>query len=171
MLLLIGSQPVGYRHAHAGGDELHHHSGCELCQHHNHDEDCHDEDWHDDGCHAQADDEADHEEADHEEQLLAGSTWHVHLTFLGWSLCIPGEDVPHDHDPEGPSVESVLIVSEPFVANNGPSVATRYDIPSQAFLALPVRPEHEQLAKRPPPVTSPPLCDVARRELTGVLLI
>jgi len=134
------------------------------------------QDWHDDDCHAQADDEAghdeaDHDEADHEEQLLAGSISHFHLTFLGLSLCIPGEDVPHDHDSENPSVESLLLVNEPFAGNNGPSAATRYDYPSQTFLTLPVRPEREQLAKRPPPVASPPLCDVARHELTGVLLI
>jgi len=156
VLLLIGSQPVGYRHAHAGGDELHHHDGCELCQHLNHDEDCHDEF----DC-----------EADHEEQLVAGSTSHVHLTFLGMSLCIPGEDVPHDDGSESLSVESLRIVCEPFVANDGPSVAVRYDLSSQTFLALPVRAEREQLAMRLPPVTFPPLCDVARHELTGVLII
>jgi len=172
VLLFIGSQPVGYRHAHAGGDEHHHHDhheGCNLCQHLNHDEDRHDEDRHDEDCDAHAESDC---EVDHEAQLVAGSTSHVHLTFFGFSLCIPGEDVPHDDDnSEIPSVESLLVACKPYVAHDASRVAARCDLPSQTLLALPACPELEQLAKRSPPVTSPPLCDVARHELTGVLLI
>ncbi len=122
--------------------------------------------WHTEDCDAESDCEV-----GHEEQLVTGLIPHVHLTFLGFSLCIPGEDIPLDDGSENSSLELLLVACKPLVAHDTSRDTARDDLPSQTLLALPVCPEREQLTRRPPPVTSPPLCDVARHELTGVLLI
>lgn len=151
----------GFSHRHAGGGESHSHrahatADCEYSHdHHN--------------CrrHGHVPPE---QAIEHEPDVLAGSELHVHLCILGFDVSLPPSDDSEHQDAEivtlldhgsllVPVVTRDLPAFEPLVRQLI-AIALTGDVPGNT---------HDQVGHAL--VSTPPPCDCARLERSGVLLI
>ena len=153
----------GFSHRHAGGDESHsHRAHATVDGGHSHD---HDDCRH----HSHVPPE---QAIEHEPDVLAGSELHAHLWILGFDLSLPPSDGSEHQDQD---TEFVTLLGQgnmpfPVVTRHLPAfellllqlnaVALTGDVPIDTFDRI----GHAQ-------VSTPPLCDCARFERSGVLLI
>ena len=165
LVLTWGTVPPGIQHAHVGGsDSTHRHDHCHEVAHH---------DSHDHGSHHHDSHGEDHKHATVSDVcVLSDFVAHVHLRWLGIQLSLPVPEDPADGD-AGDSVPVVIVLSVDQTVpptGAGPSF-------SRVFLAAICAPSADvvrPLAPIPRPpnlVMSIPLCDSARLERSGVLLV
>lgn len=165
-VLVSGSKPVAMRHAHADGDIPHAHGryACEhprsrVAHHRGHDHHHHDGD----------------EAHDAVLSLGAGAVvWHVHVWVLGFELTWP---VSPDSQTEDEAPEPVIVsLAESELLPPGLSPA-KYGVVSDECLPAKLADNSGFLRsdRRIQPAedwpSSPPLCDTARHERSGVQLI
>ena len=107
-------------------------------------------------------------------ETLPGHKLHVHLRFFGFDLTIP-DSSDGDSDRGTRLVDEagtlVRIVDDPLPDHGRAmdwfgELALAIQLPCIGDVPTPV-----PILALPPPVTSPPLCDAARHERSGVLLI
>lgn len=160
LLLVNGIGTHGFHHAHARGEESHSHAskGVEAPKHaapgHSHCDHHRGEQSHGNVC-----------------DLAAGAILHTHISLFGIDLSIPHSDDSRDDDEENHS--SVFVRTHDNCANL--LVARSLDIDHLRTLALIATCRdavgNPVAALTLPQVLSTPLCDSARFERSGVLLI
>ncbi len=156
-IVLVGSvTPPGVRHSHADGERPHDHS-------HRHDHHGHVHHWHG---HTHS-----HHFSDHQDSSEPASA-HVHFWVFGWIVTIPSSSAPGDSEGDDSDCTKLIYLVQTDQANrqhnqvwdkcllDSQTAVTEYD--AARLQTLPVR---------SPPVKTPPLCDSARFERSGVLLI
>ena len=160
LVLAWGFVPPGFEHAHAGGgDSDHQHDECREVAHH----DSHDHDT-DDGHHEHA--------TETDVTLLVDHVLHLHWRLLGVELSVPVSVEPADGDDEDTVPPPVVRVTNEIVpaTQAGPLFGRVLLVASCAPSADVVR-NLEPIPRPPNLVTSIPLCDSARLERSGVLLV
>ncbi len=159
LVLAWGIVPPGVQHVHAGGsDPTHGHGERDEMAH--------------DGSH---DHESDHEHHDHamvtDLSLLADYVLHLHWRLLGVEFSMPMPEKPVDDD-EGTVPPAVVRVmnEEGLTMQTGPSFG-RVMLAVTCTPSADVVQKLEAVPRLPNLVTSIPLCDSARLERSGVLLV
>ncbi len=160
LVLAWGIVPLGFQHAHAGGNKpTHIHDKCREMVHH----DSHDHES----------DEEHHEHAtDSNVSLLADYVLHLHWRLLGVEFSMPVSEEPVEDDVDGDAVPSAIVrmISEIVPATQaGPSLGRVLLAVTCTSNADVVR-NSDPVPRPPNLVTSIPLCDSARLERSGVLL-
>ncbi len=161
--------PPGVRHAHGGVGN--------WFAHHEHDQpnqlDTANCDWHGEDVHHRHD--SARAEAPRTPTLSAlDEIWHWHLTLLGIDFTLPEPNGPAGdrHDPRPDQMVTVRAAND-FLPNV--QGRTGFDRPSISSDCLALHPDDVTallaVAESPPPVTTALLCDSARFERSGVLLV
>jgi hypothetical protein len=168
-LVVCGSMPPGMCHAHADGDRPHrhdsgHHHAADFDHGHAHYEMDH-PDHH-------ASHECSHE---HKDAVITEAVPHVHMNFFGFDWTLPISE-PNSSDGRGEDSHELLFVA--VAADQPASVRTVSHSPNDLSLLSFTHPSsagiaigEDQFSMKPTEACSIPLCDSARRERTGVLLI
>lgn len=142
-VLWIGTPFAEYEHAHTEGQAPHSHS---RDGDHNH---CHE---HGDPCHG-------HDQHD------ASFEWHTHIRLLGFDISLPGSEPDSDHS------ESTIAIA---LGQQCPPPATfvlnPFSALSQATMSSADAVHFNVGIRSSTSVISPPLCDIARHERSGVQL-
>jgi hypothetical protein len=160
-LLVVNSVGAyGYHHAHAGGDESHSHGGDAIVTHECDSHTC-----------PEHDDHSRENPNEGETRLASATIAHAHFSFFGFELSIPDSDDSRQHDDDPRSMTFVSLGDDCEVV-----VSARYaDIELLRTLSLTAY--NSDVAATPtaepstPQVLSKCLCDSARFERCGVLLI
>jgi hypothetical protein len=160
LVLAWGFVPPGFEHAHAGGgDSDHQHDKCREVSHH--------------GSHHHDTDDGHHEHATETDvTLLVDQVLHLHWRLLGVKLSVPVPVAPADGDDEDTVPPPVVRAMNEIVpaTQAGPSLGRAFLAGICAPSADVVR-DLEPIPRPPNLVTSIPLCDSARLERSGVLLV
>ncbi len=144
VLLAFGLLFLGvpaWKHAHPGGDQPHGH----LHEHDLHEHDLHEHDL-------------------HEHEGAGESQWHLHVALFGVEFTLPAEP---DNDDADAGELSYLIAAPATLTVAQASVSL---VPSAVSLNT-ARPLQLLPHFRPKPASAAPLCDAARHERSGVLLV
>jgi len=175
LAVLISGSQAGFRHAHAGGDAPHTHGSDgdpHVSSHcHNHDNHCHEGSGHGHRHPHQHPGEMEMPAAD---ATIEPVTAHVHVWLLGFQFTLP---VPRGSETEDEGSQPILIslASGEFV--QAPCLSPKNDCAGNLCLTpsllrnegfLPPELSCRSAESRP---SSPPLCDTARHERSGVQLI
>ncbi len=160
LVLAWGLIPQGVQHAHEGGIDLtHRHGACDEVAHH--------------ASHCRDSSEGHHEHATEFNVVsLRGSTTHLHWRLLGLEFSMPRPEAPTDGGEDRGMVPTTIVRTVHQLAS-GAWVGPLSDraLPLAAVPAsLAVVDESTAAGVSATAATSIPLCDVARRELCGVLL-
>ena len=150
-VLAAGLMPPAVMHSHSASDQPYHSHAADDC----HADDAH---WHAAHSHAQP-----------------GKPCHLHLVFLGFTLTLPVPVSPRTDSPE-PGLVDVPVVLVRLIADPLPTQTVEADHWASDTAAACTSDcdcvdVTSGLSRAAPPFTSPFLCDRARRERSGVLLI
>ena len=159
LVLAWGVVPPGFEHAHAGGHSDHQHDKCREVSHH--------------GSHHHDTDDEHHEHAAESDATgLVDCVLHFHWRLLGVEFSMPVPTEPADGDDEGTVPPAVVRMTSEIVpaTQAGPAFGRVLLAASCAPSADVVR-NLEPIPRPPNLVTSVPLCDSARLERSGVLLV
>jgi hypothetical protein len=162
LVLAWGFVPPGFEHAHAGGDSDHQHDQCREVSHH--------------GSHHHDADDEHHEHAaepeDTDGTLLVEFALHFHWQLLGVEFSMPVPTEPADGDDGGPVPPVVVrVMSEIVPATQAGLAFGRALLAANCAPSADVVRNLEPIPRPPNLVTSIPLCDSARLERSGVLLV
>ena len=158
-LLANGSGGHGFGHSHVGGDDSHSHADEPTVAH-----DC--------GTHKCSHRHSNADEHPHEVEIqwTLASIFHTHLNLFGFDFSVPASDNPHDDD-ESRSSMWICLVDDSAV------VLTARTIDIDLLRTLSLKPSADDVTGSAaatfttPQVPTAPLCDSARFERSGVLLI
>ena len=159
-ILLGGTVPPGVCHSHEGGALPHRHDGRRVVRH-----DGDDRHQHEPAGHAHA----------HDESLVSERAPHVHLNVFGFEITLPipdrARDDGQDQQANGPSLVAVVSDSPAIVGQN-------LNTSSSLLLPPAASPDSFGCARydcnhsvKSAEACAIPLCDSARRERTGVLVV
>jgi hypothetical protein len=161
LLLAPGTLPLGLAHAHPGADRPHHHhaeDGFVDADHHDDHDDHEDHQWGEDLGPA----------------LESASTSHVHFSWLGFDLTLPGPPGGGEPDDPGTTATTPALIGTldaPTGGTMGPlSWLAPWLLATHPFAWSGPPPAPCRPRLRPPSNPSPPLCDSARHERSGVQL-
>ncbi len=159
--------PLALRHSHVGGDASHRHESASAATHKHEHEHSHST------RHSHRDAVARHVHGDEATQVSGSPVEHRHVVWVGfvWTMPTPVSDPSGSRDPIAATVgQWILLSSEVTLPNDcqdaASFVAADLAIPSRLEPRLTVRPI---LRLDEPPVSL--LCDTARRERSGVLVV
>ena len=159
LVLAWGVVPPAVRHSHEGGADVNHRH--EVAAHHGHEHHghSHDEDWHPGGAKVSA-------------SVLRGLVVHLHWSFLGLDFSVPLSDDEQSKDGRQaatPAVVRLVDFAPAPTLDTGHSLSIAPVIVALSSLeaALVQAPSLAGFERR----QSAPLCDRARRERSGVLLV
>lgn len=161
MLLGATFAPPAIRHAHLPSEgDISHSRGAD--HHHSHRHDAHD---------ASPIPSAD--PSLHFADVLGGHWWHLHFHLLGIDFTFPE---PGSGGNDGESPENLNVLTLAAGQQWLPSHSVRLNwiedlVPPSASSSLGDAAPMQVVVFTPPPVSSAPLCDTARRERSGVLLV
>ena len=161
LVLAWGIVPPGVLHTHAGGDDsTHRYSNA-----------------HEVACHDSHDHDSDDEHHDHatlpDVSLLADSVVHLHWQFLGIEFSMPVPEQTAEGDDDRGTLPSALapVMNEAVPAIQLGSSLGRVFLGAVCAPSTDVVRDLEPVPRPPNLVTSIPLCDSARFERSGVLLV
>ena len=163
LLLTAAVAPPAIRHTHPLADESqshhHHEANPDLSHGHNH--------------HG---DHRGHYLADRnacDAELTNGHWWHLHFHFLGLEVTLPEPASDQgDRESDGKDTVSVLASGEQLLpCQTSPSASAQQLIRWSTFSWPSDAARMQVVVWAPAPVSSAPLCDSARRERSGVLLV
>ena len=106
-------------------------------------------------------------------ELSCDHWWHLHFHVLGFAFTLP-EPPPSQSDRESERNVDFLVLTKSqdwFPGAAWQSDAFRHGVPPSAFVAMEDAAPMQAVVSAPPPVSCAPLCDSARRDRTGVLLV
>jgi hypothetical protein len=161
LVLTVAVAPPALRHAHDLEEG--------AASHHRHDANHHALDGH---VHHSHDGKHHRNDSQPSGASLSSGPWsHLHFHFFGFEFTLP-ESAPDQGDRESHETEAVSLLSS--VPLPVPCGTAQTVLAWLAFPPLTVLPGDAALLQvvvaSPPPVSSPPLCDRARRERSGVLI-
>jgi hypothetical protein len=108
----------------------------------------------------------------HSPVALAGGQWHLHVYLFGFRVTIPDSDP--DQGDRSPDEQADLVVwqlgEQPLLRQVTEPNAVQCIAPQLAGSTLGDAAPTQAAVSAPPPVSCAPLCDIARRERSGVLL-
>ncbi len=118
-----------------------------------------------------------HSEESRESSALAelgcGHWWHVHFRVLGYRVTLP-DPAPSPGDRESEDNVPVLMLAldqELYPGWSSRPDSLEHRVPPPAFSMVGNAAALQVVVSAPPPVSCAPLCDIARRERSGVLSV
>jgi hypothetical protein len=164
LVVAWGSVPPAVRHSHVGGDDARH-----CHRHHGRDAHRH---FHGNDAHGHFHERSDRSSQDVSTRILAGVIVHLHWGWLGLHVSLPvTEDERSDGGPDGavPTVFRLVdMLPTPTVGTCGFAGHSLSPEPPSGFVGFVAA---APLQRSPDLLPAAPLCDRARRERSGVLLV
>jgi hypothetical protein len=104
--------------------------------------------------------------------IVDGHWWHLHFQLLGFEFTLP-EPASDQGDGESRSKDAVPVLAsgqDLLPCQTAQSASAQQVIRSSTFSSPGDAAPMQVVVSAPPPVSCAPLCDIARRERSGVLL-